>query len=219
MAVDDKYLQETFYIDFTAPELAAHLDKAVSGAQTDEERIADWYLYVRDAWRYNPYNIYLTPEKLRVSDIVQRKECHCIDKSLIFIAGLRKMGIPARLHLAKVCNHISADRIKEKLGTDELAPHGYAAVHHNGQWTKASPIFDKNLCRFLNVDALDYDGTEDAIFQEYDKAGGMFMEYLEDYGHYDDLPLQRMKDIMKEVYPHMVDRFIKVIEAGEPLSF
>ena len=124
------------------------------------------------------------------------------------------MNIPATIHLAKVKNHISAERIIEKYGTDELAPHGFADVYFNGQWTKASPIFDKSLCKHLNVAPLGYDGTEDSIFQEFDKEGGQFMEYLEDYGSFDDVPVKRIQEIMLEVYGAYAEKFLAGAKDG-----
>lgn len=195
------FLEETYYLDYTQANFETHVQEATKDCTYDQERLIAWYLYVRDQWAYDPCTIYLEDEKYKASSICERKACHCIDKTILFMSGLRALGIPCRMHLAKVKNHISAERVIEKFGSDELAPHGYAGVYWNGNWTKASPIFDANLCRFLNVDTLEYDGTEDSIFQEFDKKGEQFMEYLEDYGAYDDVPMQRIKDIMAAEYP------------------
>lgn len=201
MESTDKYLEETYFFDYNSEAVQTQLHKAIKQCTSDVDRLNSWYLYVRDNWIYDPYTIYLKVEKFKASDICHRKSCHCVDKTILFISGLRSIGIPCRIHLAKVKNHISADRIIEKLGTDELAPHGYASVYFNDKWTKASPIFDKNLCKFLNVDPLDYDGNEDSIFQEFDKDGGKFMEYLLEYGQYADLPYDRIKEILITEYP------------------
>lgn len=207
-------LKETDILDYNSEIIQRHLQKATHTETTTQGKLIAWYLYVRDTWTYDPFTIYLNREKYVTSDIAQRKSAHCIDKSLIFISGARSMGIPARLHLAKVKNHIAAERIIQKVGTDELAPHGYVDIYFNNKWTKASPIFDKNLCKYLNVDPLDYDGNEDSIFQEYAKDGGRFMEYLEDYGSYDDLPLQRIKEIMMDVYPGYAQKAISEAKDG-----
>lgn len=195
------YTRETYTFDYSSENFQTHLDAAINNSTSDQEKLSAWYLYVRDTWAYDPYTIYLKEEKYKASSICERKACHCIDKTILFVSGLRAIGIPARIHLAKVKNHIAAERLIKKIGTDELAPHGFAGVYYDGKWTKASPIFDANLCRFLNVDVLEYDGTEDSIFQEFDKEGKQFMEYLEDYGMYEDLPFERIKDIMASEYP------------------
>lgn len=210
----EQYLKETYFFDYNSTQIQEHLNKAIAGQITDNGRLTAWYLYVRDQWSYNPYKIYLNKKNYRASEIAERKSGHCIDKSIIFISGARAMNIPATLHLAKVKNHISAERITEKYGTDELAPHGFADVYFNGQWTKASPIFDQPLCKHLNVAPLDYDGTKDSIFQEFDKEGGQFMEYLEDYGSFDDVPVKRIQEIMLKVYGSYAEKLLAKAKDG-----
>ena len=215
--MDKKYTEETYYLNFTDKVFQEIFQKAIEGCNSDKERLKQWYLYVRDNWIYDPYTLYLTKEKYRASDIVTRKSGHCIDKSILFISGLRALNIPSSIHLAKVKNHISAERIIEKIGTDELSPHGYAGVYFEGKWTKASPIFDSNLCQYLNVYTLEYDGTEDSIFQEFNKEGAQFMEYLEDYGEYADVPFENIKEILAREYP---DTAAQAIASGlEQLKF
>ena len=70
----------------------------------------------------------LLDEKYRASIIAQRNTGNCVDKSIILIASLRALGIPARLHLGKVKNHIAVERLIEKLGSNELTPHGMVNV-------------------------------------------------------------------------------------------
>lgn len=209
MSVENKFLEATFYFDYNSEGIQKHLKKVINVQKGVQEKLVAWYLYVRDNWAYDPYTIFLSPEKYKASSIIKRNEAHCIDKTTVFVTGLRAMGIPSRIRLAKVKNHISAERIIEKLGTDELAPHGYAEVYFNEKWTKASPIFDANLCRFLNVDTLAYNGMKDSVFQEFDKEGGRFMEYLEDYGPFADLPFERIKEIMAMEYPKFALEIIK----------
>jgi hypothetical protein len=67
---------------------------------------------------------------------------------------------------------------------------------------KATPAFNKELCELLNVNVLEFDGETDSIFQEFDQTGNqIFMEYLEDYGAFNEVPLAFMFELMKEHYP------------------
>ena len=206
------YTEETYYLDYNEVNFKKHVHSAIKDSQSDKEKLKAWYLYVRDNWSYSPYTIYLRKEKYKASVICNTTACHCIDKSILFSAGLRLMGIPSRIHLAKVKNHIAAERMIEKIGTDELAPHGFVGVYFNDKWTKASPIFDSGLCDYLNVDVLEYDGTKDSIFQEFDKKGSQFMEYLKDYGEYADLPFDFIMDIMATEYPKFAGQ---ALESGK----
>ncbi len=52
---------------------------------------------------------------------------------------------------------------------------------------------------------LDFDEENDSIFQEFDKEGGQFMEYLEEYGNFAELPLKRIRELMEEHYPQYFD--------------
>ena len=122
------------------------------------------------------------------------------------IAGLRALGIPARLRLAKVTNHIAVERLMERLGTNILTPHGMVDIFMNGSWLKANPAFNNALCEKCNVLPLEFDGMRDSIFQEFNDDGDKFMEYLEDYGPFDDVPLHFMIKNLQEHYPGVFDK-------------
>ena len=173
------------------------------------------YNYVRDYWQYFPYHFSLKNEDWRASTLVKKKRGHCIDKVVILIAILRAEGIPARLGLAKVKNHIAVDRMIEKFGNDVLVPHGYIEIYLNHKWIKATPAFNKTLCQHLKVQVLDFNGEDDSLFQEFNSSGeNAFMEYLDDYGCFNEVPLQFMFKLLKEHYPILVE---KNIEWGDVL--
>ena len=58
-----------------------------------------------------------------------------------------------------------------------------------------------------NVEVLDFDGTEDSILQEYNKDSKKFMTYLDDYGHFEDVPLNDIKTIFKKHYPKLYELY------------
>lgn len=163
------------------------------------------YYYIRDTWPYNPYRFSLIENDWKASEITTRKTGHCLDKAILLISVLRAKNIPARLGLAKVKNHIAVEELTEKFGNDVLVPHGYVEIYLNDKWVKATPAFNKGLCEKLNVAPLEFDGVNDSLFQSYDASGETaFMEYLEDYGTFDHVPLTYMFDLMKETYPPLV---------------
>ncbi len=203
MQPSESYRQPGALIDSDHPSIQAFAQAVTAGARSDRERAVKIYYAVRDGWRYNPYRISLQPGALRASAVFERvpREGHCLDKGILMIALLRSAGIPARLCLAKVRNHIAAERMTEAFGTGVLAPHGYVEVWLEGRWIKATPAFNRTLCERLHVHPLDFDGHRDSIFQEFDRAGGAFMEYLEEYGHFEDVPEERIKTLLFEHYP------------------
>ncbi len=197
------YTEATEFFDYHSDNIQALIaDLRDADTQT---QITELYLKVRDGWRYNPYDIGINKEHYIASHLVEKKEGHCIDKAIIYIAGLRALGIPARLHLAKVSNHIATEQLEKMIGSNELAPHGFVDVYYNGKWAKCSPAFNKELCERYNVDSLTFDGTTDSIIQEYNRENKKFMSYLDDYGYFNDVPLDRIREILHSNYPQFFE--------------
>jgi len=201
----EQYTQETYHFDFANEKIQSfHALIKKENTSSNKEFAIKAYEYVRDNWPYYPYRFSLINEDWRSSELVTHKSGHCIDKVIILIAILRVEKIPARLGLAKVRNHIAVDQIVEKFGSDVLVPHGYIEIYLDNKWVKATPAFNKELCELLNVKVLDFDGENDSIFQEFDQTGSnAFMEYLEDYGTFNEVPLPYMFQLMQEHYPRI----------------
>lgn len=202
-----EFLATTYFLDYQSPEIQKLIgDFQLAGLEPADLAQAV-YLRIRDGWRYNPYRISLQPEDYRASVIARKQEGHCIEKSILLVACYRALGLPARLHLAKVKNHIGVERLIEKFGSNELSPHGMVDVQINGRWLKASPAFNEELCTRCLVDPLDFNGREDSIFQEYNKAGQQFMTYLDDYGHFEDVPVDFIIQNFAMHYPAIYQEF------------
>ncbi|WP_394750934.1 transglutaminase-like domain-containing protein [Spongiimicrobium salis] len=197
------YLAPTYYFDYESDEIQTMIAPFKSNDMSQKEKAKALYLLIRDSYRYNPYDVSFSADRYRSSLISKRQTGHCLDKSILYISGLRALGIPARIHLAKVKNHIGVERLMEKLGTNELTPHGMVNLFIDEKWLKASPAFNKELCLKCNVAPLDFNGEEDSVFQEYSIDGNLFMEYLEDYGHFPDVPLDFIEQNIKSHYPHL----------------
>ncbi|MCV6631498.1 MAG: transglutaminase family protein [Flavobacteriaceae bacterium] len=197
-----EYLEANLNFDYNDPTIQSIYNGLYQNGMTNKEFAIASYYFVRDNWPYYPYRFSLIEKDWKASNICQHKAGHCLDKGIIYISLLRKHGIPSRLGLAKVKNHIAVDDIVEKLGNDVLVPHGYVEMFLNDKWVKATPAFNKTLCEKLNVHALDFNGEEDSLFQEFDHSGKQeFMEYLEDYGTFASIPLEYMHKLMWETYP------------------
>ncbi|MBQ0733053.1 transglutaminase-like domain-containing protein [Aquimarina celericrescens] len=199
------YLDPTYFLDYESDEIQKLVKEFNTDTLTPKEKAIGLYLKVRDQWKYDPYNIHLTKEGYRASEIAKKPYGHCVDKSIVLVAGLRALQIPARIHLAKVKNHIAVEKLTEKFGTNELTPHGMVNIYLNGKWVKACPAFNQTLCEKCNVTPLEFDGENDSMFQEYDSKGNIFMEYVEDYGHFEDVPFDFMIHTMKTHYPGIIN--------------
>ena len=204
--INSEYLKETYFFDHSHSQIQK-LVEDFRGLSSVQEQIEAVYLHIRDQWRYDPFDIGLTPAHFKASHIVARSKGHCIDKSILYITALRALEIPARLRLAKVKNHIAVESLVDKLGTNAIAPHGLAEVYFQNQWTKCSPAFNKELCARYNVGVLDFNGTEDSIFQEYNNEELKFMDYVEDYGSFPDIPFEFIVETFKSNYSKLYERF------------
>jgi transglutaminase-like putative cysteine protease len=200
-----EYLEATYYFDFENEAIQKLIAEFKNDKLSDKEKAIGLYTKVRDDWKYDPYTISLSKEKYKSSHIAKKQSGNCVEKSILFISCLRALGLPARLHLAKVKNHIAVERLIEKFGSNELTPHGMVNIYLGDKWLKASPAFNKSLCEKLNVEPLAFDGENDSFLQQYNSEGTRFMEYIADYGHFEDVPLDFMISNLKEHYPHIFD--------------
>lgn len=195
-----EYLAETYFFDYSQP-IIQEMISDLHGCSSSE-KIARLFRRTRDEWRYSPFTIYLDKAKYRASFVASQPTGHCIDKSVLFIAGLRALGIPARLRLAKVANHIAVESLIAKIGSNHLAPHGIVEVWVDDRWVKASNAFNTSLCEKYQVEVLEFDGTQDAILQAFNQENDQFMEYLEDYGAFADVPLDFIIRTFRKNYPN-----------------
>lgn len=199
------YLSPTTYLDYNHTSIQALIADYKEKTQSDKAITIALYTKIRDDWRYDPYSIGLTENHYKASTIAEKNTGNCVEKSILLIACLRALNIPARIHLGKVKNHIAVERLTEKFGTNELTPHGMVNVQLEGKWLKLSPAFNQSLCHRFGVPPLDFDGENDSYLQQFNDKGDLFMEYLDDYGHFEDIPLAFMFENIKAHYPHIFD--------------
>ncbi|WP_448520003.1 transglutaminase-like domain-containing protein [Rhodoflexus sp.] len=200
----EQYLRSTYFIDHTSEAIRSFVAAIdFSEDTTATEKAVRLYYTVRDGFRYNPHKISMQPEDFRASAQVQQAEGHCIDKATILAATARAIGIPSRLGFANVTNHIGTEKLEKVLGTNVLVFHGYTELYLEGRWVKATPAFNAALCEKLNVDPLEFNGKEDSVFQQFSRDGNRFMEYLHDYGSFDDLPFEQMIGEWRKHYPKL----------------
>jgi transglutaminase-like putative cysteine protease len=112
----------------------------------------------------------------------------------------RACGIPSRVGFADVHNHLATKQLIEYLGSDIFTYHGFVEFFLDGKWVKATPAFNKELCRKAKVTPLEFNGREDSIFQPYNEEKKLFMQYIKDHGTYADIPVDQIVDAWKAVY-------------------
>lgn len=200
-----EYLKPTEFLDSDESTVREFALTNTVDATSDTEKAVRLYYAVRDGFQYDPYLLDLSRKGLKASTLLTRKRGYCVEKAILLAASARSVGIPSRLSFYIVRNHIATDRLEKILDKDYLVFHGAAEMLLEGEWRKATPAFNKKLCDFLGVEPLEFDGTRDSIFQEFDKSGNVFMEYLHDYGPFSDLPYELYMEELNKHYPHIFE--------------
>jgi transglutaminase-like putative cysteine protease len=201
----EQYLKPTEFLDSDNEAVRAYAERHAADAATDVERAVKLYYAVRDDFHYDPYVLDLRRGAMKASALLAKTRGYCVEKALLLAASARAVGIPSRLSFYIVRNHIATERLAQALEKDYLVFHGAAEMYLEGKWVKATPAFNKRLCDFLGVDPIEFDGRTDAIFQEYDRTGNVFMEYLHDYGAFNDMPYEMFLDELDKHYPHLTN--------------
>jgi len=198
-----KYLEPTEFLDFDNAAVREFAEQNSDVNKSARENAVSLYYAVRDGFTYNPYTLDFRRTGFRASNLVERKSGYCIEKAILLAASARYVGVPSRLSFYNVKNHIATERIEQILGTNVLVFHGAAELFLNGKWLKTTPAFNKRLCEKLNVAPLEFDGSADSIFQQFDQSGAVFMDYLHEYGDFADFPYELALSEMRRNYPHI----------------
>ncbi len=204
-SISEEYLKPTEFLDFNSTEVRDFVDTCISSNCDINENMIRLYYKTRDAILYNTYNIPVEPSYYKASSTIKRGFGFCIPKAILLAAAARAIGVPSRLGYVDVTNHIASDKILNLLRTNIFVFHSYTDLYLNGKWVKATPAFNITLCDKFDVEPLDFNGTEDSLFQQFNKKGDKYMEYLYDHGTFDDLPFQKMVDVLRNAYPHIFE--------------
>jgi transglutaminase-like putative cysteine protease len=170
------------------------------GANSTVSRAIKLYYAIRDEIRYDPYCIDLTISGMRASTTLSARRGWCVPKAVLLAACCRSIGIPARLGFADVRNHLTTQKLRQRMGTDVFYWHGYTEILLANRWVKATPAFGGRLCQRLGLLPLEFDGQNDSLHHPYDAGGHQHMEYLNHRGIYSDLPIEEIIQTFEEQY-------------------
>ncbi|MEW6673418.1 MAG: transglutaminase-like domain-containing protein [Thermodesulfobacteriota bacterium] len=199
--IPSEYLKPTAILDSDHPDIRAFAEKSVKGSDGGHRgQAVNLFYAVRDGIWYDPYYPFYLPEHYRASRVLASKRGYCVSKAALLCALGRACGIPSRLGFANVRNHLATRQLLELMGTNLFVYHGFTEFYLCGQWVKATPAFNLELCQKHRVAPLEFNGRDDSIFHPYNSENKPFMEYVEDHGAFADVPVERIVSAWKKAY-------------------
>lgn len=205
MSETTSFLEPTAFLDSDHEDVRAFTAATVGDATTDREKATRLFAAVRDRVWYDPYTVSEDPAHYKASHVLGAGRAYCVPKAVLLTAVCRAAGIPARLGFADVRNHLQTETLRARMGgTDLFVYHGYSAILINGRWLKATPAFNSELCARFSVPPVEFDGEHHALMHAFTANGTQHMEYVQDRGVFDDLPLAAILDELRVTYGPMI---------------
>ena len=196
----------TAFLDSDNAEVEAFVAKALRNlpaGSSDIDAAVALYYAVRDGIRYEVYDTDLSTAGLRASAVIRAGKGFCVHKAIVYAAAVRSIGIPSRIVYGDVRNHLASDRLRELVGGDVFCFHSLTSVYLDGRWVKATPVFDRLLCRLYRIRPLDFDGRSDSLYHPYDEQGRRHMEFLRMHGEFDDVPYDLVVGGLRRAHPKL----------------
>ncbi len=197
----DDHLGPTEFLDCDHPTVRQFAERAAGDAVNPVDRAVRLYYAVRDSIHYEVYGRDLSRTGMKASSVIDAGTGFCIHKSVAYAAAGRALGVPTRLVLTDVRNHLASDRLQQLVGGDVFRFHALVSVHLEGRWVRATPVFNRTLCRLYQIKPLDFDGRADSVYHPYDEDGRRHMEFLHEHGEFGDFPYQMVIEGIRAAHP------------------
>ena len=182
------YLKPTFALDSDHEQIIKTAMEVTRGCADNEEKAVKLFYFVRDSIPYNIYMLSLFVEDFKASRVLEWKEGYCVQKAVLLTTLARAAGIPSRMLFAMIRNHKVPEHMLKRLGNNIFYRHGYNQFFLNGRWVTAAATFDRFSCEKNGLPTVEFDGKNDSTLPEKDLNGRPYIEYLEKFPPYDDLP-------------------------------
>lgn len=195
-----QYCEASATVDSDNPAVIEFARRNIGSSLDPKGQAISLYYAVRDGIRYDPYTLDLSINGLKASTTLSALRGWCVSKAIVLAACCRVVKIPARLGFADVRNHLTTARMRSIMKTDVFYWHGYTSIFLDGQWVKATPAFNIELCEKFRLRPLEFNGITDSIYHPFDLEGNMHMEYLQYRGEFADVPLNEMMDTFRREY-------------------
>ena len=194
----DQYLQPTYYIDCDNEQITHLARSLTTGCTSVKEKAVRLFYYVRDEIPYNLYMISVFGEDFIASRVLQWGKGYCVQKAVLLAALGRASGIPSRLSFAAIRNHTVPQKVLALTGDNIFPRHGYNEFLINETWVSAAATFNRALCEKRGLPTVEFNGIENALLPSTDAEGNPYIEYVEKFGYFDDLPFGWIREKISE---------------------
>lgn len=202
-------LKPTYYLDCDHPDIRQTAQHLTGGCKNQAEALQKIFLFVRDQIPYNMYAVSGNPIYYKASKILEMGNGYCLQKAILFTALGRAAEIPGRLVLVAIRNHLTPPDVVELLGGNVFFPHAYSQFYVEDHWVNVAATYDKPLCERIGAAVPEFDGRSDTLLPAADLAGRKFIEYIDHYGVFDDLPWQLIVDKLPEYYTSGLEEWFR----------
>ncbi|MBI9077709.1 MAG: transglutaminase domain-containing protein [Desulfatibacillum sp.] len=213
LSMDEKYLNPTPILDSDHSVVQEYVQETLQGETDPVKQAVLLFNKVRDHIGYNPYVPFHRPSDYQSSKLIERGNGYCVCKASLLCALGRAAGIPSRMGFVNIRNQAAPPVVIEILGGDLFVFHGFTEFFLDDKWVKATPAFDAPVCRSHNIDLPQFDGIHDCTLPPKDRAGKPYVDYLERFGSFHDVPLDDLLRVWEQYYGReRLDMWIEVLE-------
>jgi transglutaminase-like putative cysteine protease len=195
-----EFLRPAPGLDSDNPDIGRTAKDLCMGLKEPSDKARRLFYWVRDEIKYTPLVSIDTLQNYRASQTLERGRGFCVEKAALLAALARAVGIPARVRLADIRNHLVSDRLIKVMGTNLFSCHGYSELYLEKKWVKATPAFDLAMCRENRIAPVEFDARHDGIFHSHNLDGELHIEYVRDRGFYTGVPMDEILADWLQVY-------------------
>lgn len=204
--ISEVFLESTFFIDYTHPEIQKKAEELIRGLSAPESRAESIFYYIRDQIVYT-FRIHLEPDMYRASSVLRMKSGFCVQKAVLFCAFARAADIPAGLFFYDIRDYTLPEQMKAVLKTDVLYYHAVAALYLGRRWIPCDATLHNNLIEKKGLMPVFFSPTG-CLMHSVTADGKRHVDYIHKYGLYEDVPLKEMLEAFKNHYPHLYQKHI-----------
>ncbi|GBF96014.1 hypothetical protein Rsub_08829 [Raphidocelis subcapitata] len=173
-----EWLAPTRLIDSDHPKVVERAHDIIDGAGDEVQRALLIYFFVRDAIKFG---VPVKLDMLKASEVLALGYACATPKTTLFVALLRAVGIPARMHMVSINMAVNAGF---GMPANVYGDHAYAEVFLHGCWFKLdsyavdAPLFAAARARLKALGWRQGYGIHRRGINEWDGMSDSFCQYL-----------------------------------------